>query len=86
MVAQTMQICLIAISSVFDIMGYVFEQLGAWTWILGAITLYTIFRLLIVPVIGAAVSSGASDTVKKIKGSNKSGSSKSSSNKKNGGK
>lgn len=64
MVAQTMEICLSAISAVFNFMSYIFEELGAWSWILGAIIVYTIFRLLIVPIVGGVISAGQSDTVK----------------------
>lgn len=68
MVAQTMSICLQGITAVFGWMEYVFFQLGVGFWLIGAFTIFSIFRLLIAPVIGAAISSGASDTVKKIRG------------------
>lgn len=67
MVTQAMNICLQGISAVLYWMEYIFMQLGAWNWILGAVIIYTIFRLLIVPVIGDALSSGQSDTVKSVK-------------------
>lgn len=70
MVAQVMNICMQGVSACFGWMGILFESLGAWSFILGAITLYTIFRLLLAPVIGAAISSGASDTVKNFKKEN----------------
>lgn len=67
MVAQTMNICVQGISAVFAWMEYIFMQLGTGFWIIGAFMIFSIFRLLINPVIGSAVSSGASDTVKKMK-------------------
>lgn len=73
MVAQTMQICLQGISAVFGFMSIIFETLGAWSWILGAIIVYTIFRMLIVPIIGGVIRSGQSDTVKAIRQNSKGG-------------
>lgn len=67
MVAQTMNLCLQGIVAVFGFMEYIFAQLGTGYWILGAFMIFSIYRLLIRPVIGSAVSSGASDTVKKMK-------------------
>lgn len=67
MVAQAMNMCVQGVSAAFTWMEYIFAQLGTGYWILGAFMIFSIYRLLIRPVIGSAVSSGASDTVKKIK-------------------
>jgi len=67
MVAQTMNMCIQGISASFTWMEYIFAQLDTGYWILGAFMIFSIYRLLIRPVIGSAVSSGASDTVRKLK-------------------
>lgn len=76
MVAQCFELCIQGISAVFGFFGTCMQLLGAWFYIFGAFLIFTIYRLLLKPLIGAAVSSGASDTVKSMKKSSSSNKSK----------
>lgn len=78
MVGQCFQLCIQGISAVFGFFGMCMNLLGAWFYIFGAFLIFTIYRLLLKPLIGAAVNAGASDTVKSMK-KKSSGSSKGSS-------
>ena len=67
-----------AIQMLIDIFDFLFEQvtrlydsLGAWSFVIGAFTVYTIYRLLLAPVLGGAIRSGQSDMVRKIRSDNK---------------
>lgn len=67
MVSECFNLCIVGISAVFDFFGYCVTQLGAWAYILGAFIIFSIFRLLLKPLIGAAVHGGSSDTVRRAK-------------------
>lgn len=64
MLGECFSLCLKGISAVFDWMGYIFVQLDAWKYILGAFLIFTIFRLLLVPIVGGSLFGGSSDTVR----------------------
>lgn len=49
----------------------VFSSLGAWAIFISGFVVFTLYRLLLRPIMGAAVSIGASDTVKKVRMENK---------------
>lgn len=79
MVGQCLQLCVTGISAVFDFMALIFDYLGAWTYIIGAFMIYTVYRVLLVPVIGA----GQSDMARKVvKGGHNNSSGKSDKSKK----
>ena len=47
----------------FGYLDLLFSELGAWSFVLGFFLIYTIYRLILAPVLGA----GRSDMVKKIR-------------------
>lgn len=55
---------------IFELVGEIFTKFGAWGYILGGFIIYTIYRLLVVPIFGGFVRAGASDVVKKVRGEN----------------
>lgn len=55
--------------SLFALVDKIYTKFNAWSLILGAFIVYTLYRVLLRPVLGSAVSSGASDTVQKMKSS-----------------
>lgn len=44
-----------------------FDRIGAWHYIFGFFLIFTIYRLILAPVLGGAISSGRSDIVKKVR-------------------
>lgn len=73
MVGQCMDICLTGIRAVFGFMEQIFDSLGGWSYVIGAFVIVTVFRVLLVPVIGGAISSGTSDMAMKLKQNYKDG-------------
>lgn len=45
----------------------IFTELGGWSIWIGAFTIFTIARLLIIPILGGVISAGQSDIVKEIR-------------------
>lgn len=81
MVADVMLMFMNMFSNLWNLVDRIFTQLGAWSYFLGAFIIFTLFRLVLKPIIGASVGIGASDTVrnfKKDKASNSSSSKKNS--------
>lgn len=64
MVGDCFNLCIDAISAAFDWLNYILVQLDAWKYILGAFLIFTIFRLLLVPLVGGVIGGGSSDTVR----------------------
>lgn len=52
---------------IFKIADKIYTSYNAWSLVIGAFTIYTIYRLLLVPVLGSAINSGASDMVRSFK-------------------
>lgn len=52
---------------IFALVDKVYTSFNAWSLVIGAFTIYTIYRLLLVPVMGSAINSGASDMVRSMK-------------------
>lgn len=73
MVGQCMNICLSGIGAVFGFLEQIFDSLDGWSYVIGAFMIYTVFRVLLVPVIGGAISSGTSDMAMKLKQNYKDG-------------
>lgn len=68
MLAQVMEMLANMISQVFSIFDMVFSAFDVWDLLLGALIIWTIYRLLLVPILGCALKGGSSDTVKKSRG------------------
>lgn len=51
----------------FDYLDVLFSKLGAWSYVLGFFLIYTIYRLILAPVLGGVVRAGQSDMVKKVR-------------------
>lgn len=49
----------------FNVLDTIYTYLGAWSILLGAMIVYTLVRMLIIPLLGGNLSGGASDTVQK---------------------
>lgn len=60
-------------SECINLFERVFDGLGAWGFFFGAFIIFLSYRLLLRPIMGAYVSAGASDTVKKIRQKDKKG-------------
>lgn len=69
-VLPTVNSLFIKIIQLFD---RVFTSFGAWGFFFSAFIIFTSYRLLLRPIMGAYVSAGASDTVKKIRQKDKKG-------------
>lgn len=54
-----------ALNAVFSFADDVFTKLGAYGLILGAFFIWTVYRLLLQPIIGGIISVGTSDVVQK---------------------
>lgn len=52
---------------IFELFDRVYTEYGAWSLIIGAFIVYTIYRLILAPVVGGVVSAGQSDMVRKIR-------------------
>ena len=53
-------------ASLLGLFNEVFTKLDAWGIVLGAFFVFTIYRLLLVPVLGGVVRAGQSDIVRRI--------------------
>lgn len=67
MVTEVLGLLVQMFSDLLGLFDEVFTELGAWSYVLGAFLVFTIYRLLLVPIVGGLVRSGQSDIVKKIK-------------------
>lgn len=54
--------------SILALFDKVFAGLDGWDIVLGAFIVITIYRMLLVPILGGRVGFGSSDTVKKSRG------------------
>lgn len=54
-------------SQVFLLFERVYTEFGAWSLLVGAFVVFTIYRLILAPIVGGGLRSGSSDTVKKIR-------------------
>lgn len=72
MLNDALNICIVGINAAFDFFDRVmFAIPGAFSFILAMIGVFTIGRLIIRPIMGVRLGSGASDVVRKIRGSDK---------------
>lgn len=67
MIYQIVDMLVTAFSSVSNWFAIVFDRSGAVGLYLGAIVIFLCIRFLLAPLLGAAISSGASDKVKQWK-------------------
>lgn len=51
--------------SVFELFDRVYSEFDAWGLVIGAVTVYTIYRFLLKPIVGGSLASGSSDKAKK---------------------
>lgn len=54
-------------SECLNLFDRVFTELGAWAFFLGGFFIFLTYRFLLRPIMGSAVTIGASDTVKKMR-------------------
>ena len=50
---------------IFALVDKIYTSFNAWSLVVGAFTIYVIYRLLLVPVLGGALKSGSSDMARK---------------------
>lgn len=50
---------------IFLLVDKIFTAFDAWSMVIGAFTIYAIYRLLLIPVLGGRLGSGASDNARK---------------------
>lgn len=67
MVGEVLGILAQMFSDLLGLFDEVFTKLDAWGLLLGAFLVYTIYRLLLVPVVGGVISGGTSDVVRNIR-------------------
>ena len=67
MVGEILGILAQMFSDLFSMFDEVFTKLDAWGLLLGAFLVFTIYRLLLVPIVGGLIRSGQSDIVKKVR-------------------
>lgn len=68
MVGEVLGILAQMFSDLFGLFDEVFTKLDAWGLLLGAFLVFTIYRLLLVPIVGGVVRAGQSDIVRKTYG------------------
>lgn len=68
MVGEILGVLAQMFSDLFGLFDEVFTKLDAWGLLLGAFLVFTIYRLLLVPVVGGIVRAGQSDVVRKSYG------------------
>lgn len=72
MFVEVLNTCIIGINAGFEFFDRIMSAIpGAFSFILAMIGVFTIGRLLIRPIMGARLGSGASDVVRKLSRSNK---------------
>lgn len=71
MVSEILGILAQMFGDLFGLFDEVFTKLDAWGLVLGAFLVFTIYRLLLAPVVGGIVRSGQSDVVRKSYGNMK---------------
>lgn len=67
MVGEVLGILAQMFTSLLGLFDEVFTKLDAWGLLLGAFLVFTIYRLLLVPVVGGVISGGTSDVVRGIR-------------------
>lgn len=67
MVGEILAILAQMFSDLFGLYDEVFTKLDAWGLLLGAFLVFTIYRLLLVPVVGGLIRGGASDVVRYVR-------------------
>lgn len=67
MVGEVLGILAQMFSDLFGLFDEVFTKLDAWGLLLGAFLVFTIYRLLLVPIVGGVISGGTSDVVRNIR-------------------
>lgn len=67
MVGEVLGILAQMFSELLGLFDEVFTKLDAWGLLLGAFLVFTIYRLLLVPIVGGLIRSGQSDIVKKVR-------------------
>lgn len=67
MVGEVLGILAQMFSELLGLFNEVFAKLDAWGLLLGAFLVFTIYRLLLVPIVGGLIRSGQSDIVKKVR-------------------
>lgn len=72
MVSEALGILAQMFSDLLGLYDEVFTKLDAWGLLLGAFLVFTIFRLLLIPILGGVISGGTSDVVRYIREDTKS--------------
>lgn len=67
MVGEVLNMLTGMFAQLLELTDRIFTELDGWSVVIGAFTIFTIYRLLIVPIGGSAISSGASDVVRRAK-------------------
>lgn len=67
MVGEALGILAQMFSDLLGLYDEVFTELDAWGLLLGAFLVFTIYRLLLVPVVGGLIRGGASDVVRYVR-------------------
>ena len=52
-------------NQVFNLFDVVYAKFGAWSYVMGAFIVFTLYRLVLAPAIGGGFRGGSSDVVKK---------------------
>ena len=65
MINEVLEMLANMFQKLLGIFNNVFTGLNAWDLVLGAFIVVTIYRMLLVPILGGRVGFGSSDTVKK---------------------
>lgn len=63
-VADAMNLLAICVDSVFEWTRFIFIRYDAWSWVLGALGVFTVYRFLLKPFLGGSVSLGDSGNYK----------------------
>lgn len=60
-------------NSIFVLYDRLYTHFGAWTYLIGAFIIYTVYRILLAPIVGGFVSAGRSDMAKKMRSQSQKG-------------
>ena len=67
MIKDLMELIFKSVSAAFIWFDSIFDKIGAWKYFIFSFLIYTVIRLLILPIAGGLIRAGQSDTVKSIR-------------------
>ena len=64
-VTDVLEMLALMFREIFVLVDKIFTAFDAWSMVIGAFTIYAIYRLLLIPVLGGSLKAGSSDNARK---------------------